>query len=302
MTTGDVKAEVEDTDHTNSLEVEDKGKTFRKRRLSLTNLRQLESEGGIPHDDEDDDDCDDIEGFPHIPLMQKQSGDSSVLENDIDDKAHTFRKRRLSLTLKSNEATDEHDESPTNHKRRRKGSDASASSQHSSSISSTKDKKIQSKILHAAEILSPSPSNSSSLPKFYQRAAPPQQLSATDEPDEKTPKWKERHVRPHAEDDKSLPFPRNIVGTFSCHGVEPIYEDNYFYLPSENKLTMAAKINQDRGGVAFPYGNCTNTALFAVYDGTHKLVSSYNDTRTGLMISQLTFFFSKFSNRARAGG
>jgi hypothetical protein len=32
---------------------------------------------------------------------------------------------------------------------------------------------------------------------------------------------------------------------------------------------MAAKINQDRGGVAFPYGNSTRTALFAVYDGTY---------------------------------
>jgi hypothetical protein len=34
------------------------------------------------------------------------------------------------------------------------------------------------------------------------------------------------------------------------------------------KLTMAAKTNQDRGGVAFPYGNSSRTALFAVYDGT----------------------------------
>jgi len=33
------------------------------------------------------------------------------------------------------------------------------------------------------------------------------------------------------------------------------------------KPVIVAKINQDRGGVAFPYGNCPRTALFAVYDG-----------------------------------
>merc|ERR1739848_489142 len=47
---------------------------------------------------------------------------------------------------------------------------------------------------------------------------------------------------------------------------------------SPKKLTMAAKINQDRGGVAFPYGNSVRTALFAVYDGHGQggeLVSQY---------------------------
>jgi serine/threonine protein phosphatase PrpC len=39
-----------------------------------------------------------------------------------------------------------------------------------------------------------------------------------------------------------------------------------------------AKINQDRGGIAYPYGNCNRTALFAAYDGHGQggeLVSQY---------------------------
>jgi len=87
------------------------------------------------------------------------------------------------------------------------------------------------------------------------------------------------------------------VGTYSCHGVEPIYdtylydEDTNFHVAAEEEdkedpphhaiqatppphgknekpPTTAAKINQDRGGVSFPYGNSPRTALFAVYDGT----------------------------------
>lgn len=71
-----------------------------------------------------------------------------------------------------------------------------------------------------------------------------------------------------------LPFPRDIVGTFSCHGIEPLYDDD-----EEEESTskdgdidkditpVAAKINQDRGGVAYPYANDWHTALFATYDG-----------------------------------
>jgi len=62
--------------------------------------------------------------------------------------------------------------------------------------------------------------------------------------------------------DEMLPFPRDDVFTYSCHGIEPIF-DEY----DEDVPTTVAKINQDRGGVAFPFGNCAKTALFAVYDG-----------------------------------
>ena len=53
------------------------------------------------------------------------------------------------------------------------------------------------------------------------------------------------------------PFPSNIVGTFSCHGIEPSYFTN----------GAMAKINQDRGCVVQPYGEDPRRALFAVYDG-----------------------------------
>lgn len=68
-----------------------------------------------------------------------------------------------------------------------------------------------------------------------------------------------------------LPFPSNKVGTYSCHGIEPVYETGEFQrlLTGESYAapTAIAKINQDRGGMAFPYANCSRTAFFAAYDG-----------------------------------
>jgi serine/threonine protein phosphatase PrpC len=93
------------------------------------------------------------------------------------------------------------------------------------------------------------------------------------------PAWRHRHTRHHHEEDHNLPFPRHVVGTYSCHGVEPVYgsdyeddDDDEWGPPhgkptKEEKLTTVAKINQDRGGVAYPYANCNRTALFAAYDG-----------------------------------
>jgi hypothetical protein len=277
MATSDAEGKVDDSDKSKVFdEAEDKGKTFRKRRLSLTKIRQLDNDSDSDSDDDDDNDASqNVDRLAKLPFIQTEMVDSIANENGSNDKAHTFRKRRLSLTSNNSEAatsftsaTEEHN-SQGNPKRLRKASDASA------------EINLQSKTLHAAEILSPSPTDSALLPKFYQQAAPPQQLSLSGGSELKTPKWKERHIRPHEEDDKSLPFPRDIVGTFSCHGVEPIYDDNDSDDGDEDsitgnksgsiqkKLTMAAKINQDRGGVAFPYGNSRTTALFAVYDGTY---------------------------------
>jgi len=296
MTTDDPEGIVDDNDNTGVFVEADKGKTFRKRRLSLTKLRQLDNTNG----DENETNNNDGE-FGKPALNQLDLVESMENPNDSNDKAHTFRKRRLSLTSKNSKAIpsfaveSEDRESQTNPKRRRKESDISVSSSCSNHAVNGRSMNLQSKTLHAAEILSPSPNDSALLPKFYQQAAPPQQLSLGDESELKTPKWKERHIRPHAEDDKSLPFPRDVVGTFSCHGVEPIYDDNDFNSPSGDdddhsvteqkfptspkKVTMAAKINQDRGGVAFPYGNSIKTALFAVYDGHGQggeLISQYS--------------------------
>jgi hypothetical protein len=267
----------------------EKGKTFRKRRLSLTNLRQLGS------DSENEDDNTENSLLNEKPVLnseeqQQHDGDDDDKIEPVDaydEKAHSFRKRRLSLTSHNSETTssvasandEQPDSSPSSLKRRRKASDASASSLGSTNTVSISN--LKSNTLHSAELLAQPPSsptstnNSATLPKLYQQAAPPQQLPLIndDESKHKTPKWKKRHIRQHADDDRSLPFPRDIVGTYSCHGVEPIYDNGDFFQPLEDeqgtvKLTMAAKTNQDRGGVAFPYGNSSRTALFAVYDGT----------------------------------
>ena len=53
------------------------------------------------------------------------------------------------------------------------------------------------------------------------------------------------------------PFPEPIVGTFSCHGVEP----------GNRAGETHNKINQDRGVIAYPFGPDGAYALFCVYDG-----------------------------------
>eukprot|EP01038_Epipyxis_sp_PR26KG_P011038 gene11038-14822_t len=54
------------------------------------------------------------------------------------------------------------------------------------------------------------------------------------------------------------PFPPDILGTFSCHGIEPSYEE---------ESGIHEKINQDRGCIAYPYNSKKNEALFVVLDG-----------------------------------
>jgi len=290
------------------LETEQKRKTFRKRRLSLTHLRQLDSDSdsededknvqssllnekseSVFHSSEKHQDLDD-----HDEMEQANDVEKDAVANE--EKAHTFRKRRLSLTSHNNEDTssvasantEQNNSPPTCFKRRRKNSDASASSLDSANTASSITH-LKSRTLHSAELLTQPPSSPSRvsnlalLPKLYQQAAPPQQKLSSiyddDESKQKTPKWKTRHTRQHADDDRSLPFPRDVVGTYSCHGVEPVYDDGSLFQPLEDKLTMAAKTNQDRGGVAFPYGNSSRTALFAVYDGHGQggeLVSQYS--------------------------
>ena len=54
------------------------------------------------------------------------------------------------------------------------------------------------------------------------------------------------------------PFPGTIVGTFSCHGIEPSYESNG---------DAVSKINQDRGCMVYPFAGNDRQALFCVFDG-----------------------------------
>lgn len=57
--------------------------------------------------------------------------------------------------------------------------------------------------------------------------------------------------------EKKPPFPPAILGTYSCHGIEPGIDDE----------TIHEKINQDRGCVVYPYNSKKNEALFMVLDG-----------------------------------
>lgn len=58
--------------------------------------------------------------------------------------------------------------------------------------------------------------------------------------------------------EKVAPFPDSLLGTFSCHGIEPSdMEDNGVH----------DKINQDRGCVVYPYNSSNSEALFLVLDG-----------------------------------
>jgi hypothetical protein len=274
------------------LETENKGHTFRKRRLSLTNLRQLESDG------EDTSHRKMVETLEQQPSSRIEVASATAdFKVSSEKRAHSFRKRRLSLThVRQDDPTGGDDYDTSSAKLLRRNSEASVDTIDSNSNN------LPSRTAHSTELLSyppPSPSISAvGVPKLYQQATLPQHPPLLDFLHESgsAPKWKKRHTR--HKDEKSLPFPTNVVGTFSCHGVEPIYETDYqpefenqegeeddeFVVGSSGlredeglpnfvaeKPTIMAKTNQDRGGVAFPYGNCPRTALFAVYDGTLNL-------------------------------
>jgi hypothetical protein len=269
--------------------VEDKSLTFRKRRLSLTHLRQFgdDKEQEEPQSEEHNG-TEELQLQPPAPLETPQqhgaagtgTSNGTGTSTAEDEKAHSFRKRRLSLTHSREDASSQDDEPPN--QRRRRASDASMSSLDSAA--NHPKKRLKSRTVHAAELLAHPPPSPSIHKLYHQRSAPPQRLSLDTIPganEKLQPKWRKRHTRQLHEDERTLPFPRDIVGTFSCHGVEPIYEDDYvveedgkWVVDNTNtspvdpdEPTTAAKINQDRGGVAFPYGNCPRTALFAVYDG-----------------------------------
>mmetsp|Transcript_103822 Transcript_103822/g.224069 ORF Transcript_103822/g.224069 Transcript_103822/m.224069 type:complete len:448 (+) Transcript_103822:3-1346(+) len=72
--------------------------------------------------------------------------------------------------------------------------------------------------------------------------------------------------------EKKPPFPTNILGTFSCHGIEPAHEapgadpDNDAS-DDDEFLGIHQKTNQDRGCVVYPYNNSNQEGLFMVLDG-----------------------------------
>lgn len=381
-----------------SMDLEEKSQTFRKRRLSLSSRSNSESSNnnGVsnceasasPGDQEETAGITKSASVEPVSSVGQISSPPQSPAESADEKAHTFRKRRLSLTLRKLDTSNKEGEPPSN-KRPRRDSQTSVAS---SSAGSAGNHKFVSKTLHADELIHhfvdvgppPSPAVQADNVLYKTRPLPPSNLDLTPpaipldatkddgSPETETahasfatsfasslpqPKWKRRHtIRKH--EHHKLPFPRDIVGTYSCHGMEPIYNDNYYEEQDEggtfedgddwdaedgteeegeggdalfsseelaieeqqnqdpeaatsaakeapevaskpehttnqaddfagepttgeetgaanetaendemSKLKTVAKINQDRGGVVFPYGNCPKTALFAVYDG-----------------------------------
>ena len=269
-------------------------------------------------------------------------------DDDMDEKAHTFRKRRLSLTFNrmpnleedpSNNEDDDADGPDPKRQRRLSTAESSVASNTSASPSlnnNNNNNNSKARIMHSAEMISgpfapPSPIHHNHV-LHKQNPLPPSQSSALDDDAADTvhsthleshllefsPRrlrtrsrrrysWKQRH---HHSDEEMLPFPKHVVGTYSCHGIEPIYdESDYEQSPppneqpsittgdklsrdnesfwgdyqdsaesfdneakingtqKEQQTSISAKINQDRGGITYPYANSDKTALFAVYDG-----------------------------------
>jgi hypothetical protein len=60
--------------------------------------------------------------------------------------------------------------------------------------------------------------------------------------------------------DKKAPFASSLMGTFSCHGIEPGEDE-------DGEDAVHDKINQDRGCVVYPYRSSEDEALFMVLDG-----------------------------------
>lgn len=103
------------------------------------------------------------------------------------------------------------------------------------------------------------------LTEFRQRRLTYSQQTVTDEPSPvKTPRPPKSRTTIFASSEigvvqeKKPPFPANILGTYSCHGIEPSLDDTE---------TIHEKINQDRGCIVYPYNSKKNEALFMVLDG-----------------------------------
>jgi serine/threonine protein phosphatase PrpC len=221
----------------------------------------------------------------HLAASPGDHEDDSSVDTE---KSRTFRDRRLTLPHHHADkehaaATDHDDRKDMKPSPRKKLKTATAS-------------KLQSRIHHAGHLPPVSPRTQSSHPLYTTLNIEPLE---TEEDRASIPAWRHRHTRPHDEQDHHLPFPRHVVGTYSVHGVEPVYDSEYEDIPDDDedwmepanvgnktkkpkeegeKLTTVAKINQDRGGVAYPYANSNRTALFAAYDGHGQggeLVSQY---------------------------
>ena len=69
-----------------------------------------------------------------------------------------------------------------------------------------------------------------------------------------------REIGDEEEETELAKFLRKAVGSFSCHGIEPSYNNKKGH-------HVASKINQDKGFTTYPYNSNPRYALLGVYDG-----------------------------------
>jgi len=292
---------------------EERSHTFRQRRLTYTkhNLaaaaamlndteQLLNTMKGDDKKDENDNDDENDDGDAkdckpssssdnkHKEQSSEEQQQQQTTTNETSNNNNNNNNETKSLKRKNEESISSSSSSPSQqpqqrHKRFKKSTTTSSSSSKKPIL-----KRLESRTLHAGEIKktsSCSPSSSSNT--SYNNN------NSTSSPESSSQRgWRRKRQHRNSitlkEEMKVLPFPRSIVGTFSCHGVEPLYDSDYEREEEEEEeevvevdkgSTTVAKINQDRGGVAFPYGNCPRTALFAAYDGHGEggeLVSQYS--------------------------
>ena len=275
---------------------DEKTMTFRRRRLTYSSQNMQSIADQLSHVVDGDDDDDDDEEEDNNAELDGTSG--------AQDSAASEKKKRL-LRSDSNDSkrmklddNEEDRDTPTEGTEANEDGILIAVETLDGSLKSPKTKTkavpIISRVLHASappvpkcprrqSILYLHPPNVNDLLSTQNTASilrrggdyvDNRQMAPVEEGNDGQPEWKKVHQIRHGsesekEGDVELPFPRNVVGTYSCHGIEPVYESDelHFSNDGENTLTATAKINQDRGGIAFPYANCPKTAVFAAYDG-----------------------------------
>lgn len=253
----------------------DRADTFRDRRLTFTSNNIAAAAVALldNEDEEKEDDTDYNNDRRNTTIGDDLQEDSSFRERRLSYATHFLSDAAAQLQdLEDSEDEDlKHEEHEQEGKhglveeslKRKRGGDNQGSP-------SNKVKRFKSRVVHASLPAQHSDQNS----KLYRHVVPNPANNHTQQSVNKRkfhqqlendqPEWKQRH---DAIPDDDLPFPRHVVGTYSCHGVEPLYDSSSSDNEDHQRSKSIAKINQDRGGVAYPYGNCPRTSLLAAYDG-----------------------------------
>lgn len=271
------KGGADDNETENNIHLDEDGDgqrdhTFRKRRLTYTRSHLIEAINSKELQDLDvsDDDEEDDKQPTALPIPSPMTNhDNNVSSFPTATTAAPDTKEEDQPQL----GTDKMD-----HETETSNKGTSNETEKSTSL-----EPLQSRIMHASAPPAPDDSNKRKISLLYLHergdddasgdqqedgrsgetspsvSSPPQAPEGTEEGK------KPRHASPSpGAGEESLPFPRHVVGTYSCHGIEPVFDDGD---SNCNLPSCIAKINQDRGGVAFPFANNSRMALFAAYDG-----------------------------------